>query len=131
MVIPTTALPDASPWIHIAYCISMDTVVCEMQQIAPFIYAQAVYYLAGSTLLNFAPDTPPSTFFADYRKANGMLSFVAGVISESHDETTGQSMLVADWFKNLTMANLQQLKDPYGRQYLAWAQDFGSLWGVS
>ena len=33
--------------------------------------------------------------------------------------------------KDFTLANLQNLKTPYGRQYLAWAQAYGPLWGLS
>jgi hypothetical protein len=95
------------------------------------IYMLAVYNLGASNLLNWFPDTPPSTFFADARKGYGINSFVAGVVTASSDEGTSNSLTTPEWASNLTIANLQQLKDPFGRQYLAFAADYGSLWGIS
>jgi hypothetical protein len=40
-------------------------------------------------------------------------------------------MATPDFVKTLTLANLQQLKTPWGRQYLAYAQSAGPLWGLS
>jgi hypothetical protein len=36
---------------------------------------------------------------------------------------------VPDFFKDLSLADLQMLQDPWGRRYLMIAQQFGSLWG--
>jgi len=38
---------------------------------------------------------------------------------------------VPDFFKDLSLADLQMLQDPWGRRYLMIAQQFGSLWGLS
>jgi hypothetical protein len=56
---------------------------------------------------------------------------VAGVIGSSADETTSESLVVPEAMKNLTLQNLQNLKTPYGRQYLYFAQAFGTNWGLS
>ena len=106
------------------------------------IYVQAVYNLAGSNLLAFAQDPngappvegskPPTPFFAWTRKQFNINGFVSGVISGSADETTSQTLVVQEAAKNFTLANLQQLKDPYGRQYLAFSQSYGpSTWGIT
>ena len=45
---------------------------------------------------------------------------------------TGRVVIVQEAAKNFTLANLQALKDPYGRQYLALAQSYGpETWGMS
>lgn len=71
------------------------------------------------------------TYFATLRRQFNLTGFVSGVISASNDESTGQSILNPDFMKGLTLGNLQNLKTPYGRQYLAFAQDYGQIWGVS
>jgi hypothetical protein len=70
-------------------------------------------------------------FFANARRQFGINSFVAGVISSSADVSTSESLLVPDQMKTLTLSNLQNLKTPWGRQYLAFAMQYGSLWGMS
>lgn len=143
MQIPAAALPDNSPVITIAFDVSIEIVNPQFNWIgASLIYELAVYNLAGSNLLNYATDPLPPTFFINVngtevpyfqalRQQLGMTSFVAGVIQSTSDESTAESLMVPDALKGLTLANLQQLKDPYGRQYLAFAQDYGSLWGLS
>lgn len=132
MGIGTGALPDNSPAIPLAFTMAIEIVNLAIQCVSPLLYQQAVYNLAGSLLINIAPDQTGSTYFAEARKSFNMLSIVPGVIQSSGDEGTNQSMVVPDFFKNLTFANLQQLKDPWGRAYLAIAQDYGpTIWGVS
>ena len=94
MAIPTSALPLTSPAITYAFNVSMMTVnpllglgICWPQPPGPqwSIYAIAVYNLAGDLLINFAPDTPPSTYFATLRGpiadgGYGLNAFVAGVV---------------------------------------------------
>jgi hypothetical protein len=82
-------------------------------------------------LINFATDQSGQTFFATARTNYGINSFVAGVIGSSADETTSESLVVPEAMKNLTLQNLQNLKTPYGRQYLYFAQAFGTNWGLS
>ena len=75
---------------------------------------------------------PGLPFFAFTRKQWNLNGFVSGVISGSADETTSQQLVVQEAAKNFTLANLQQLKDPYGRQYLAFAQSYGpETWGMN
>jgi hypothetical protein len=153
MGINSTILPDNSPSIPMALAVSQAIVNPALNAVAvpaqppgsgtqTTIYNLAVYYLAADNLINYAQDLPgaapvdgsepPTPFFAWTRRQLNINGFVSGVISASNDETTGQTMVVQDAAKNFTIANLQQLKTIYGRQYLAWAQSYGpSTWGLT
>lgn len=158
MGISTTVLPDASPVIGFAFSVALAIVNPALKKVAlpqqdsagaalysgqpSSIYALAVYNLAGDRVINYGQDLPdaapiagsepPVGFFAWSRKQWNINGFVSGVISASNDESTGQSMVVQDAAKNFTLGDLQNLKTPYGRQYLAFAQDFGpATWGIT
>lgn len=146
--ITTAILPDNSPYIGWAYTLALDwtnqdlCIVGTMVQGYPTVYALAVYNLGGHILITQCPDQPnaapidgskpPLPYFAFARQQWGINSFVSGVIQSTNDNGTGNSMVVPDAFKGLTIANLDQLKSPYGRQYLAFAQSMGpTIIGVS
>lgn len=142
MQVPISALPDNAPAVLMSLAISVEIVNPALKLVAPHgvpslgyvgpnIYELAVYNLAGDNLINFAPDQQGQTFFANARKSYGTNSFVAGVISATADEGTSESLMVPDVLKGLTMANLQNLKTPWGRTYLSFAMQFGTLWGMS
>lgn len=98
-------------------------------------YTTAVYNLGGDGIINYAPDpvAPGDTsYFTDLRTKMNIGAFVSGVISSAGDEGTNESMVTSKAFENLTMFDLQNLKTPYGRQYLAIAQMYGpSIVGLS
>ena len=133
MGVPTNALPDNADAISYAYLVALQIVNPQFQQINPAIYVLMVYNLGGDNLVNWASDVPPSTFFADLRGKEGFNTeaFIAGVVSSSSDEGTSVSMDVVDNLKSLTVGQLQNLKTPWGRQYLTWAMSLGSLWGLT
>lgn len=137
MGITVQQLPDNSPAIPVAYNVATAIVNRAFQAIAgadpaqPSIYALMVYNLAGDNLVNYAPDQDGQTFFADLRKSLNIAGFVGGIIQSSGDEGTSEAMVVPEAFKLFTMANLQQLKTPWGRQYLSFAQSYGYLVGLS
>jgi hypothetical protein len=153
MGITTAVLPDNSPVIAMALGVALTIAnpwfACVGRTLAPqivipgvpqvSIYTLMVYNLAGSNLINYAqdvPDAPPVKgselpYFAYLRDKWDINGFVSGVIQDSHDETTGNSMVVQEAAKNFTLADLQYLKDPWGRQYLAFAQRYGTLWGIT
>lgn len=144
MMIPTAALPTNSPAITYAYNVAFMTVnpllgqgvPCPPGQQTWSIYALAVYNLAGDRLINFAPDQPNSTYFATLRgpapDGFGINSFVAGNVEAAADEATSDTLVVPDFFKTLTLGDLQNLRTPYGRLYLSLAQDWGpAVWGLS
>ncbi len=130
MGINTTELPANSTVITWVYNQAIATVNLAITS-SPSLYEQAVYNLAGDLLINFAEDQTGQTFFADSRAKFHIYDFVAGVVSSTSDESTSTSLEVPEQFKNLTMADLQNIKTPYGRQYLAIAQKYGTLWGIS
>jgi hypothetical protein len=91
------------------------------------LYSNAVYNLATSILLTNAQDQAGQNFFQTYQQQYDLRAFVGGVIQSGSDESTSSSMVVPKQFDNLTIQNLQNLKDPYGRQYLSIVQSLGSL----
>lgn len=95
------------------------------------VYALAVYNLGGSNIINFAQDQSGRTYFSDLRKTLGIASFTPGVTAGTSDQGTATSLLNPEFMKTLTLQNLQSIKDPYGRQYLMFAQAFGPLWGLT
>lgn len=145
--IPVPALPDNAPVIPISLSVSLGIVNMQLQCVGyvptailaqaglptngPTIYDLACYNLATDRLINFAPDQSGSTFFADLRSSFSINTFVAGVIASTFDQGTGQTMVVPDAMKGLTLSDLQRLKTPYGRQYLEFAQAAGDLWGIT
>lgn len=138
MGINTTVLPDSSAVIPMALSVALAIVNPALASagympgvtgtVAVSIYTLAVYNLAGDNVINFAPDVasaPNDTFFKDLRASFQTNAFVSGVISASNDESTGESLVVQEAAKNFTLGNLQNLKTPWGRQYLAFAQAYG------
>ena len=78
-----------------------------------------------------APPPAPQTigYFAYFRQQWGLLSFVSGVVQSTSDQGTSESLLVPDFMSQLTLANLRNLKDPYGQTYLQIMQSMGGYWG--
>lgn len=142
MGISASVLPDDSVWIIYAFNVAMQIVNQQILIVSPLIYQLAVYNLAASSLLNFAQDLPgapvvpgsgppPLPYFANLRSTLNISSFVSGVLSSTSDEGSSQSMAVPEQFSTLTLADLQYLKDQYGRVYLSFAQKVGTLWGIT
>lgn len=131
MGIGTDVLPDDSIWLVYAYNVAVAIVNMGLGCVGGPIYMLAVYNLAADNLINYAQDTPPSTYFADLRKFYKLGNFVLGLIQSTSDQGTSESLMIPDAFKELTLSNLQNLKTPWGRQYLAWAQSWGTNWGLS
>lgn len=130
--IPSTALPTDSPYPQAAFCNALAIVNLALAVASPLIYTEAVYALATSNLLNFCPDQPNQTYFSKIRETWDMTSFIGGVITSTGDEGTSESMTVPDYFRLFTVADLQFLKDPYGRRYIGYAQRYGAnMWGLS
>lgn len=151
MGISTSILPADSSYIAWSFAVAM-TVVNPALNFASSalpglpsinIFALAVYNLAGDYLLNWAQDAVGAPiyketaenqglpFFAYMRYAYNLNGFVPGVITSSSDADTSQALVVPEALKTLMLSDLQNLKTPYGRQYLAWAQRYGTLWGLT
>lgn len=130
--IPTSALPTDSPYPGYAYNNAIELVNLAIQAASTLIYTEAVYALATSNLLNFCPDQPGQTYFADIRSKWDMNSFLAGTVGAANDQGTSDSLIVPDYFRLFTVADLQMLKDPYGRRYIGFAQKYGTnIWGLT
>ncbi|MDR3445975.1 hypothetical protein [Dyella sp.] len=72
------------------------------------------------------------TFFASLRKQYQILSLVAGPVQTATDQGTSTTLAVADFFKTLTIGDLDLMKTPWGQRYLAYAQKAGpTVVGVS
>ena len=124
-------LPDNSTDIDSALALSLEIVYSGIQQVSQLMYDQAVYNLGMSNLIEFANDQAGQTYFATARKTYNISGFVPGVISSTSDEGTSEGLLNPEVMKNLALSDLQYLKNPWGRQYLAIAQRVGSGWGMS
>ena len=123
----TSVLPDGNQYLQYAYNIAVEVVNIDLSVISPIIYDLCVYNLGMDNLINYAQDQINQTFWQDLRSNFGVNAFVPGVIHESHDETTGQSLETPEIFKTMTISNLQHLKTPYGRTYLQHAMQYGGL----
>ena len=137
MGVPTDVLPDDSLVLVYALQVALLIVNQKINAASPAIYTLAVYNLAGDNLINYAQDLPPFPdppalpFWAALRKSYGSNNFVAGVVSSASDEGTSSSYDVIKTLETLTIGQLQNLKTPYGRQYLAFASQVGTNWGLS
>jgi hypothetical protein len=134
MGVPETALPSDSQSLTFAYCFAIAVVNQALRCVPGPLYLAAVYNLGGDNLINYAQDTDSTTpkgFWADLRLQFKITPFVAGVISSTSDQSTAESLEVIEAAKGFLLSDLQNLKTPYGRAYLAIAMKFGSLWGLT
>lgn len=124
-------LPDDAEVISVAFEVAMEQVNTDLARVGRHVYSLAVYNLAADRVINFAPDQPHRDYFQKVKERLGIDVFVPGVIASSGSGPTSESTLNPEFLKTMTLANLQNLKTPYGRQYLALAQSVGSMWGMS
>lgn len=140
MGISPSALPDGSQYFFWAWHQSV-ALVNHKIRIVPVMYLRAVYCLGGDILVNIAQDPPgapdvqgskpPMPFFAYTRKTLNLNSFVTGVITSTSDQGSSESMEVPTQVQTFTLADLQNLKTPWGREYIGIAQSVGTDWGLS
>ena len=138
MGIPTSVLPSDSIWFTYAYNVATDIVDTTWACVSPTIYTLMIYNLGGSNMLNFAQDAVDApvykdgkTYFAYMRTKYNILGPVTGVIASASDQGTASGLEIPQAMKELTLADLGRLKDPFGRTYTAFAQQQGTLWDVS
>ena len=129
--VPMQALPDGSPIIGAALEAAQAVVSLTMRMVSPPSYVYAVYNLAADTLINLAPDQDDECWFSQQRQKYKLDGLAFGVMASGSDEGTSASLLTPDFLKNLTLANLQQIKTPWGRAYLAAAQSVSTVWGLT
>jgi hypothetical protein len=153
MAIDTTNCDPNSATVAFSYNVALGIVnpllamVCiPNQQNSPYVRSQydlAVYNLAADRLVNFYVDAPTSTvfqkrpdgtqftFFEYLRFRWGIGNWHAGVVTSVSDVSTSTGIEAIEAAKMFTLSDLQNLKTPYGRQYLAIAQSYGTLWGLT
>jgi hypothetical protein len=131
MGLPTTAIPNDDPGYAYAYQVALNIVPYDFAYVAPDIYTLTVYNMAGSNLLQWQQDIRGQNFFAEARKSYGMNGFVAGVINSAADNSTSEALSVGQGLQNLDLISLQAIKNPYGRQAIAFMQSLGTLWGLT
>jgi hypothetical protein len=148
----TFVMPLANPvQIGDSYLIVPDVLLVSLQvaqsivnaDIARFsgqMYVYAVYNLATDRLVNYAPDVPGQSFFKDLRgppSKNAPYGFnlrawTPGVSSQVSDQGTAVGILNPEQMRLLTLAHLQNLRTPWGREYLGIAQGAGrTAYGIS
>lgn len=127
MGVTAEQVPDDSQSLSLAFGGAVEWVNRDIEAVMPNLYTVAVYNLASSFLVNYGTES----VFADFRSKFGLNDFKAGVITGAGDNATSAQRLVPEFFKDLSLADLQMLQDPWGRRYLMIAQQFGSLWGLS
>ncbi|HBU6573989.1 TPA: hypothetical protein MC588_003474 [Citrobacter amalonaticus] len=127
MGVTAEQVPDDSQSLSLVFGGAVEWVNRDIEAVVPNLYTVAVYNLAASFLVNYGTES----VFADFRSKFGLNDFKAGVITGAGDNATSAQRLVPEFFKDLSLADLQMLQDPWGRRYLMIAQQFGSLWGLS
>lgn len=110
MGITAEQVPDDSQSLSLAYGGAVEWVNRDIAIVMPSLYAVAVYNLAASFLINYGTEN----VFSALREKLNLNNFVAGVISASSDNSTSSQRLVPDFFKDLSLADLQMLQDPWG-----------------
>lgn len=139
MGVPPAAAPAGSLALYYAYQTAAGTVNLALSSVPGLMYSQAVYNLGGDNLANWAPDVPgvdyPGTntpYWTYLRTKYSIDSFAPGVVSSTSDEGTSTTLTVPDVLQQLQLDQLQNLKTPWGRRYLALAQKYGpNAWGIS
>lgn len=94
-------------------------------------YTLAVYNCAGHILLKIAPDQPGRPFFTDARAGYGLLKPSVGVVASSSNNGTSTALAVPDALRQLTLGDLDFMKTPFGREFVAFNQDFGDVFGLT
>ena len=131
MNIPASALPVGAPAVAFAFQIATDIVNPVLNCASPDLFTLATYNLAGSNLIEYAPDQTGQTYFADLRAAFKINSFAPGLVQSTSDDGTSTTMALPKFTENLSLSDLQLLKNPWGRRYLEIAAKAGPLWGMS
>lgn len=132
--IPSAAIPAGSPWP--GYALDQAIALALNPPNPPSVvgYSLACYNGGTHILLSITPDTPPQTYFTEQRGTDGFSLILpsTGLVQAAGDQGTSGSVSAPKWVEGLTIADLDMMKTPWGRAFLAWNQSYGpSVWGVS
>lgn len=128
--------PNMQSYFTLSYNMALEITNQYLDVASPMLYTQAVYNLAADFLVNITQDDPTldppyNTYWATLRQTLQVNNFIPGLINAANDEDTSAAILTPLGLQNLTLGDLQNLKTPWGRTYLAIAQSVGSLWGLT
>ena len=129
--ITTTVMPDDDPGFDRGFTIAQSMIPLQLNCIDPVIFTDCTYCWGVSVILQFQGDQSGETYFADMRSAYGVNNLVPGVISSTADEATSTSLTVGKSLSNMSLTDLQRVKDPFGRQAIAYLMELGTSWGLS
>lgn len=129
--IDTTVMPPSDPGFALWFAIALEWIPCQLQQVSPLLYTYCVYDWGVSVLLQFQQDQAGQDYFTKLRADYGVYNLVAGVISATADEGTSTSLTVGRSLSDLSLQDLQRVKDPYGRNAIATLMSLGPLWGLT
>lgn len=131
MEIPTAALPADSPWLQYAFDQAINLVV-HFPHVPALTYVLAVYNCAGHLLVKNTMDQSRQNFFKCLRESLNLIAPEIGIIQASSNNGSSNSFAIGEGMQNMTIGDLNFYKTPWGRDYLAYAQDCGpSIWGLS
>lgn len=125
------AIPDDDPGFQIDLDIALAWVPRQFNAVSCTVYTYTVYQWGASVMINRQPDQTDSTFFQDLRTKFLIDNFVPGVISAASDQGTAESLTVGTALSNMSMIDLQRIKDPFGREALSTMMSIGPLWGLT
>ncbi len=139
--IPANSLPNDNYWIGASYNLAIDMVLFLLKLIPnanhayPSVYALAVYNFATDRLVNIAADdttSPDPIYFQKLRDRFKLDNYTVGVVKAASDENSSTALEVPSWAKDMSMLDLQMVKTPWGRTYMAIAQQYGpTVWGLT
>ncbi|WP_320533661.1 hypothetical protein [Robbsia andropogonis] len=130
--VPQADLPADSDYLVWSFDIAKARTLVAPFSLPPILYVMAVYNLGMHTLVGLGQDLEGQTFFTTAREKFKFGSFAAGPVVSTGDNGSQTTLLAPEFLKNLTLQDLELLKTPWGRYYLAYAQQAGSTaFGVS
>ncbi len=94
-------------------------------QMPSIIYVLAVYNFGVDRFIRIAQDDGQGTFYQDQRTSFSILTLRPGVVMASGDESTSNTLVVPDWYRTIPLSVQQQMKTPWGAEYVAYAQEYG------
>lgn len=128
-------LPANSPFLGYAFNRALD-IVFSVPTVSGYDYTLAVYNCAGHIQIKITPDQVVDgvqrQYFLGKRKEFLLLQPVNGTVSSTSDQGSSTTFAVPEGLENLTIQDLDFMKTFWGREYLAYAQDYGpTVWGLS
>lgn len=129
-------LPDGSPFFGYALDRALRLVLIPGAALSGAEYTLAVYNCATHVQLKITPDQVVNgvsyTYFAAKQAEFKLFALPAGLVTSSSDQGTSESNAVPDALQQLTLTDLDFIRTPWGREFLAYQQDYGPfVWGLS